>query len=44
MDGTIEQHVCIRFCIKLDISAIETLEMHHEASGEHSLSQTVVSE
>jgi hypothetical protein len=42
MDGKIEQRVCIKFCVKLGKSASETLEMPHEAFGEHSLSQTAV--
>jgi hypothetical protein len=37
MDGKIEQHVCIKFCVKLSKSATETLEMLHEAFEEHSL-------
>jgi hypothetical protein len=44
MDGKIEQHVCIKFCMKLGKSTTETLEMLHEAFGEHSLSQTAVFE
>jgi hypothetical protein len=40
MDGKIEEHVSIKFCMKLDKSATETLEMLREAFGEHSLSQT----
>jgi hypothetical protein len=44
MDGKIEQHVCIRFCMKFSKSTTETLEMLHEAFGEHSLSRTVVFE
>jgi hypothetical protein len=44
MDGKIQQHVCIKFCVKLDKSANETLEMLREAFGDHSLSQTAVSE
>jgi hypothetical protein len=44
MDAKIEQHVCIKFCVKLGKSATETLEMLLGAFGEHSLSQTVVSE
>jgi hypothetical protein len=35
MDGKIEQCVCIRFCVKVGKSATETLEMLHEAFGEH---------
>jgi hypothetical protein len=27
MDGNIKQHVCIKFCVKLNKSAVETLEM-----------------
>jgi hypothetical protein len=42
MDGKIEQRVCIKFCVKLDKSAAETLEIPHEAFGEHSLSRTAV--
>jgi hypothetical protein len=41
MDGKIEQHVCIKFCVKLGKSTTETLEMLREAFGEHSLSWTV---
>jgi hypothetical protein len=41
MDSKIEQHVYIKFCGK---SATETLEMLHEAFGEHSLSWAVVFE
>jgi hypothetical protein len=41
-DGKIEQLICIKFCVKLSKSATETLEMLHEAFGEHSLSQTAV--
>jgi hypothetical protein len=44
MDGKIEQRVCIKFCVKLGKSATKTSEMLHDAFGEHSLSQTVVSE
>jgi hypothetical protein len=44
MDGKIEQHVCIKFCVKLGKSSTETLEMVHGALGEHSLSWTAVSE
>jgi hypothetical protein len=40
MDGKIEQHVCIKFCVKLSKYAAETLEMLREIFGEHSLSQT----
>jgi hypothetical protein len=36
MDGKIEQHVCIKFCMKLGKSATETLEILLEAFGEHS--------
>jgi hypothetical protein len=42
MDGKIEQCVCIKFCTKLSKSTTETLEMLHEAFGEHSLSWTAV--
>jgi hypothetical protein len=42
MDGKIEQLVCIKFCMKLGKSTTKTPEMLHEAFGEHSLSQTVV--
>jgi hypothetical protein len=39
MDGKIEQRVCIKFCMKLGISASKPLEMLREAFGEHSLSR-----
>jgi hypothetical protein len=42
MDGKTEQHVCIKFCVKLDKSATETLDMLREAFREYSLSQTAV--
>jgi hypothetical protein len=44
MDGKIEEHVCIKFCVKLGKSASETPEMLREAFGEHSLSRTAVFE
>jgi hypothetical protein len=44
VDGKIKQRVCIKFCVKLGKSAAETLEMLHEAFGEHSSSQTAVSD
>jgi hypothetical protein len=44
MDGKIEQHVCIKFCVKLGKSATETLELLREAFGEHCLSWTAVFE
>jgi hypothetical protein len=44
MDGKIKQCVCIKFCMKLDKSATETLEMICEAFGGHSLSQAAVFE
>jgi hypothetical protein len=44
MDGKIDQHDCIKFCMKLSKSTTETLEMLREAFGEHSLSQIMVSE
>jgi hypothetical protein len=44
MDGKIEQHVCIKFCVKLGKYATETLEMLHQAFGEHYLSWTAVFE
>jgi hypothetical protein len=40
IDGKIEQHVCIKFCVKLGKSATETLEIFREAFGEHSLCWT----
>jgi hypothetical protein len=43
-DGKIEQHVCIKFCVKLSKSTNKTLDMLHKAFGEHSLSQTAVFE
>jgi hypothetical protein len=44
MDGKIEQHVCIKFCVKLGKSATKTLEMLCGAFGELSLSQTAIFE
>jgi hypothetical protein len=43
-DAKIEECICIQFSVKLGKSAIETPEMLCEAIGEHSLSQTLVSE
>jgi hypothetical protein len=40
----IERCVCIKFCVKLGKSAPETPGILREPFGEHSLSQTVVSE
>jgi hypothetical protein len=42
MDGKCEQRVCIKFGVRLDTSATETLEMIREGLGEHSLSRTAV--
>jgi hypothetical protein len=39
IDGKIERHVCIKFWVKLGKSTTETLEMLHEAFGEHCLSR-----
>jgi hypothetical protein len=44
MDGKTEQHVCIKFCVKLCKYTTETLEMLCEASAEHSLSQREIFE
>jgi hypothetical protein len=44
MDGKIKQCVSIMFRVKLGKSATETLEMRHEAFGEHCLSRTAVFE
>jgi hypothetical protein len=44
MDGKIKQRVRIKFCMKLNKSATETLEMLREAFGEHSVSRTAVFE
>jgi hypothetical protein len=41
-DGKFEPCVCITFCVKLSKSASETLEILHEAFGEHSLSRIMV--
>jgi hypothetical protein len=38
INDKIEQSVCIKFCVKLGKSTTETLEILHEAFGEHSLS------
>jgi hypothetical protein len=39
LDGKIKQHFCIKFCMKLAKFTNKTLEMLHEAFGEHSLSR-----
>jgi hypothetical protein len=44
MDGKIEQHVCIKFCVKLGKSGTKNLEMLREPFGEPSLSWTAVFE
>jgi hypothetical protein len=44
MDGKIEQHDCIHFCVKLSKSATETVEMLLEAFEKHPLSRTAVFE
>jgi hypothetical protein len=44
MDDKIEQHFCMKFCVKLGKYATETLETLREAFGEHSLIRTVVLE
>jgi hypothetical protein len=44
LDGKIEQQICIKFCVKLGKSVTETLDMLHDAYGEHSLSWTEVFE
>jgi hypothetical protein len=42
MDSKIEQHVCIKFCVKLDKATAEILEVLHEGFGEQYLGWTVV--
>jgi hypothetical protein len=44
MDDKIEQHVCIKFYMKLGKFATRTLEMLCEAFGERSLSRTMIFE
>jgi hypothetical protein len=44
MEGKIEQHVWIKFCMKSSEYTTENLEMLHEAFGEHSLSWTAIYE
>jgi hypothetical protein len=44
MDGKIEHHICIKFCVKLSKFAAETLAILREAFGENSLSRTAVFE
>jgi hypothetical protein len=44
MDAKTKQCICIKFCLKLDISAIKVLSVLCETFGKHSLSQTVVFE
>jgi hypothetical protein len=40
----IEQLVCIKFCVKLDKSTTETIDMLCRSFGEHSLSRTAIFE
>jgi hypothetical protein len=42
MDGRIQKHVCIKFCMKIGKSSTEMFEIFCEAFGEHSLSWTDV--
>jgi hypothetical protein len=42
MDGKIEQHVCIKFCVELSKSTTETPEILRGVFGEHSSSQTAI--
>jgi hypothetical protein len=44
MDVLKEQRVCIKFCQKLDKTAIETYEMLQQALGETALSRSKTSE
>jgi hypothetical protein len=44
MEYKIEQHFCIKLCMKHGKSATKTLEILHEPFGEHSISGTAVSE
>jgi hypothetical protein len=37
MGGKIEQCVCIKLCMKVGKSAIETIDMIRQECGEHSL-------
>jgi hypothetical protein len=37
MDGKIQQHISIKFCMRLGESATEPLKMLREAFGQHSL-------
>jgi hypothetical protein len=41
MDGKMEQHVCMKFCLKLGKSTTETFGMLWKAFEGHSLSRTV---
>jgi hypothetical protein len=40
----IEQHIFIKFCVMLDKSSMEILEMVREDFGEHCLDRTTISE
>jgi hypothetical protein len=44
MGRKIEQHICIKFCVKLGKSPTETLDMLREAFGEYYLSRMPVFE
>jgi hypothetical protein len=44
MDGKIEQHVCIKICVKLSKFTTEPTKMLREAFGAHSLSWTAAFE
>lgn len=39
-----EQRVCVKFCMKLGISATQVLEMLHQATGDHCLGRIQVFE
>jgi hypothetical protein len=44
MDGKINQHIFLKFLVKLSKSATETLEMLHDAFEDHSFSWIAVFE
>jgi hypothetical protein len=44
MDGEIKECVSIKYCMELGKTTVKTLEMLHEAFGEHSLCLTAVFE
>lgn len=44
MENIIQQRICIKFCVKNEISASETLKMLQKCYGDNSLSKTTTFE